>query len=560
MRYFLFIIILFNYLAITSAWPSTETNVSEFEQFKIDRLKRIRKEMTGLESQIFLHKKNLDVEQDMVVRLKLESELLNFQREYDEKRFQFIETATGQQIKETGQSKLVKKDFLQTIQELLDPALKGIKRASERPRLIQKLKDDLAEIDARLENTSKAQIELTKLQKSQEHKDLNRSIKKSLQVTTKILDELSIKKEDIQFRLLKLEQQEGSLFAVIGQMMLNFFKTKGKNLLLASLIFIFVFWILRKARDPFINVIMGRINKHSENPIRIYWVLRPIRVIYSVMTILLSMLLGIMTLYALNDWVLVTFVIIMLGALVWSSKQYFPLFFEQSKIVLNLGAIREGERVVYQGLPWKIKNLGYYCRLVNPSLAGGILRINSRELLSNFSRPISGNEPWFPTKVNDWVELSDGTFGKVILQTPEQVSIKLIGDAVKYIKTQDFLALNPLNLSNDFGLEVVLGLDYGHQELILQQVIPTIKKEIMNSLKNDFSEAQQVFKEYSVDFYQAAGSSLDIRIFLKCAGTLAPKKNLLMRLIQAHFVDVCNRHGYVIPFNQLTVHLNKELQ
>lgn len=561
MRSFLILLLIFTTLFTeTAAWADAEAELSNFEQIKIDRLKRIRKEMAGLESQVYLHKKELKSEQDMVVRLKLESELLNFQREYDQKRFQFIETATGQQIKETGQSKIVKKDFLQTIQELLDPALKGIKRASQRPRMIQKLKDDLSEIEGRLKNTNKAQEELQKLQKSDEHKELRRSIKKSLQVTKEIIKDLSIKKEDIQFRLLKLEKQEGSLFTVIGQMMLNFFKTKGKNLLLAFLIFVMVFWVLRKGRAPLIHLIMGRVNKFSKNPVRMHWVVRPMRVIYSVMTILVSLLLGIMTLYALNDWVLVTFIIIMLGAMVWSSKQYFPLFFEQSKIVLNLGAIREGERVVYQGLPWKIQNLGYYCRLVNPSLAGGILRINSKELLNNFSRPISSSEPWFPTKLNDWVELADGTYGKVILQTPEQVSIQLIGEAIKHIKTQDFLALNPLNLSNDFGLEVILGVDYSHQRVLFSDIIPTLKQEVMKLLQEQFAEDQKHFKEYSVECNQAAASSLDIRFFIKCAGPLASKKQQLSRAIQAHFVDVCNRYEYVIPFQQLTVHVNKELQ
>jgi hypothetical protein len=559
MRFLLIYLLIITTIAPLT-WATAEDEISNFEQIKIDRLKRIRKEMTGLESRVYLHKKELESEQDMVVRLKLESELLNYQREYDQKRFQFIETATGQQIKETGQSKVVKKDFLQTIQELLDPALKGIKRASERPRLIQKLKDDLSEIQGRLSSTNIAQEELQKLQKSDEHKDLRRSIKKSLQITKEIIKDLDIKKEDIQFRLLKLEKQEGSLFTVIGQMMLSFFKTKGKNLLLAFLIFIVVFWFLRKARAPFINVIMGRINKYSENPVRIHWVVRPIRVIYSVMTIIMSLLLGIMTLYALNDWVLVTFIIIMLGALVWSSKQYFPLFFEQSKIVLNLGAIREGERVVYQGLPWKIQNLGYYCRLVNPSLSGGILRINSKELLNSFSRPIGGSEPWFPTKLNDWVELSDGTFGKVVLQTPEQVSIKLIGEAIKHIKTHDFLALHPLNLSNDFGLEVILGVDYSHQNILFSKVIPTLKVEVMKLLREQFGEDQKHFKEYSVECNQAAASSLDIRFYIKCAGSLASKKQYLTRAIQGHFVDVCNRYGYVIPFQQLTVHMSKELQ
>lgn len=368
---------------------------------------------------------------------------------------------------------------------------------------------------------------------------------------------LKIQKEDIEFKLLKLKKQKGSIVSAISGLILEFFKTKGKNLVLAMISFIALFWTLKKGQSGFIKVVMNQVVKRSENPSRVSWVVRPIRVIYSVLTILLSLVVAIMTLYALDDWVLVTFIIIVIGALVWSSKHYIPIFLEQSKMVLNLGSVREGERVVYQGLPWKVQGLGYYCRLVNPALSGGFLRINTRELLHHHSRPIIGNEIWFPTKLNDWVELNDGTYGKVVTQTPEQIGVKLIGDAVKYFQTCEFLTKNPINLSNNFGLEIILGVDYQHQEIILDEVIPTIKTEISKDLEGHFPHDMEYFIECSVEFMQAGASSLDIRFFLKCAGSLASQKLAIIRKVQNSFVRVCNEKGYVIPFNQLTVHLNQ---
>jgi hypothetical protein len=544
-------------LLFSGATFAQEEEVSNFEQIKIERLKRIRKEMSALESNIYLHKKRLKTEDDMVLKLKLESELLNFQRDFDEKRFQFIETATGQHLQPSKQTKLEKKDFLQDIQDLLDPAIKGIKKASERPRRIQKLNDDLVDIQNRLDAANAAEAKIKQLQEKGKNPELKRPLKKSLQATQEIVKELEIQKEDIQFKLLKLKQSKGSLVTEISNMIFSFFKTKGKNLLLAIISFILFFWLLKKGQASFIRLLMGRVTKAVENPARVQWVIRPIRVIYSVMTLIVSLVMGIMTLYALNDWVLVTFIIIVLGALIWSSKQYFPMFFEQSKIVLNLGAIREGERIIFQGLPWKIQSLGYYCRLVNPALSGGYLRINTRELLHHNSRPIHGNEPWFPTKLNDWVELSDGTFGKVTMQTPEQVAVKLIGDATKFIPTNEFVNLRPLNLSNNFGLEIILGVDYQHQEKMLNEVLPNLKDEIIQGLEAKFPHDKSHFMEYNVEFYQAGGSSLDVRFFIKCAGPVAAKKLILSRAIQTLFVEVCNKHGYVIPFNQLTVHMSQ---
>lgn len=544
-------------LFVFNAYSQSENSVDKFEKIKTERLKRIRREMIQVESQMFSLKKRIESEQDMVAKLKLESQLLEFQNEYDQKSTQFIETATGQYFSTNKQPIIDKKDISQDIQDLLGPALKGIKKASERPRKIQKLEEDLADVSKRLEEIEIAHKKLEELKTDPELKELKRSINKSLNVITSTEKELKIQKEDIEFKLLKLRNQKGSIVTAISNLILNFFKSKGKNLILALLSFMFLFWVLKKGQSGFIRIIMGQVTKRAENPARVSWVVRPIRVIYSVMTILLSLVVAIMTLYALDDWVLVTFIIILIGAFVWSSKQYIPIFLEQSKMVLNLGSVREGERVVYNGLSWKVQGLGYYCRLVNPALSGGFLRINTRELLHSHSRPIIGNEIWFPTRLNDWVELNDGTYGKVVTQTPEQVAVKLIGDAVKFFSTTDFVSLNPINLSNNFGLEVVLGIDYQHQAIILDEIIPNLKNQVSSDLEEAFANDSKHFIECSVEFMQANTSSLDIRFFIKCAGPLASQKSALVRKIQTSFVQVCNDKGYVIPFNQLTVHLNQ---
>jgi hypothetical protein len=257
----------------------------------------------------------------------------------------------------------------------------------------------------------------------------------------------------------------------------------------------------------------------------------------------------------MNDWVLVTLILFVLGALVWSSKQYLPVFFEQSKIVLNLGAIRENEVVIYEGVAWKLKSLGYYCRLENPLLTGGSLRISTKELLAFHSRPVQKNEPWFPTKTNDWVILDDKTFGKVTFQSPEQVVIRMLGGANKFLKLDQFLNLNPLNLSNGYGIEQIIGVDYGHQDLLLTNVVPNFKEKLQLYIKDFLKEEYKFVKEFQIEFNNTGASSLDIRFFIVCSGELAAKKRMLERRINMGFVEVCNEFNYVIPFSQMTVHM-----
>jgi hypothetical protein len=68
------------------------------------------------------------------------------------------------------------------------------------------------------------------------------------------------------------------------------------------------------------------------------------------------------------------------------------------------------------------------------------------------------------------VLLPDGAFGHVLQQTVELVRLKVLGSTVQFSAT-DFLQLNVRNLSREgFGVIVVFGIDYQHQEISLDQV------------------------------------------------------------------------------------------
>lgn len=535
------------------------TDVDDFAQIKLDRLKRIRRELIQLESKIFLNKKKINDEDDMVVKLKLESELESYQQEYDQKKLLFIETLSGYTVTSSKAKKKKKEKTLgDDIQEILEPAMTGIRAISERPREIQKLQEKIKDLKLKIEDTENAKSKLVNANKDDKYKVFKRVIKKSIKRLDQTIKDYKIQLEDSQFKLIKLENNKGSFVGAFSNIIFDFLKTKGKNLGLALSAFIFLFWLFGSIKNKVIGFFVNRIVRLGRPQDKSLWFVRPIKVIYSVLGFLLALSVSIMILYVLNDWVLVTFIIFILGAVVWSSKHYFPIFFEQSKIVLNLGTIRENEVVIYNHVPWRLKALGYYCRLENPSLTGGTLRISSKELMNYHSRPIVDNEPWFPTRTTDWVVLTDGTYGKVTFQSPEQIVVRLIGGAYKHFKLDQFLSLNPLNLSKGYGIEQIIGVDYQHQKPLLDEVIPRFKDKIQNYLKEFLGEEYKHIKEFMVEYQNAGSSSLDIRFFLICAGELGAKKLLLERRIQMGFVDVCNEFGYIIPFQQVTVHMNNK--
>lgn len=527
-----------------------------FEQIKMERLVRIRSEIVETQNQIYSIKRQLKSETDSISKLKQESDLEKLELKQDQLRFQFIETVSNINLEKKPEQS-VKTDLSEDIKQIIDPVITGFKKISERPREIQNLKEKIDFYKARIKDAKKAIQALKAYLEKLEDKSLKITIEKSIKLSKGVKKEFEIQLEDAQFNLIKLEKNEESIVTTFGGVIFDFIKTKGKNLILALLVFGLFFWGLSLGQDKIISLVMSKIRQEAQYPGQVHWMIRPLKVAYGLFTFITAFFFGVTTLYVLNDWVLVTLILFMLAAIIWSSKHYIPQYFEQFKIVLNLGAVREGERLVYNDLPWKIKALGYYCRLVNPALSGGFIRVSSKELLSLHSRPVGDTEPWFPTRKDDWVELSDGTFGKVVLQTPELVEIKMIGDEHKYLPTKDFIGMNPINLSQGFAIEFDFGVDYSHQKVIFTELIPNFINIIKERIDEDFKENKAYFKELSIDFKSAGASSLDLRFFLKCDGPLAAQKRHLARKINSYFVEVCNTHDYIIPFNQLTVHMQK---
>ena len=133
--------------------------------------------------------------------------------------------------------------------------------------------------------------------------------------------------------------------------------------------------------------------------------------------------------------------------------------------------------------------------------------------------------------------------------------MKTLGGENIVYQANKFYEKEPKNLSNGFAVEFLFGLDYAHQAILFSEVIPTFKEAIDEYIPKSFPQLTESIIDFSIEFSQAGASSLDLRIFLKCKGTAASKKQALTRAIQSELVRVCTEKGYVIPFNQLTVHM-----
>lgn len=158
-------------------------------------------------------------------------------------------------------------------------------------------------------------------------------------------------------------------------------------------------------------------------------------------------------------------------------------------MILNLGPVRQNERIIFEGIPWQVQKVHIYTSLINPALEGDKIRLPMRDLINLHSRPNGEDELWFPCRKDDWVLLSDDTFGKVLQQTPDYVNIVKLGGTRKVIPAVEFLSLHPANLSKNFRLEVPFGIDYSHQKISIFKV-PKILEVTVHQAEITTSESE----------------------------------------------------------------------
>jgi small-conductance mechanosensitive channel len=325
-----------------------------------------------------------------------------------------------------------------------------------------------------------------------------------------------------------------------------FFRSRGRNILLAALAFACT-WLLFHRLHGWVQRVSLLRRKRRTFSARLF------NVVYTFLTVFGATVSFLLVLYLFEDWVLLTLALLILFGIAWSSKHTLPDYVKEAVLLLNLGSVREGDRVIYNGVPWLVRSLGFDTHLANSELMGGNLHLPLRDFLDLRSRPFEPDEPWFPTRMGDWVLLDNDTLGKVILQTPEVVRVVLLGGSRRTFSLQDFLTQSLTVLSTGFRLAVQFGLDYQHQARITHEIPATLESSLREALARE-GYAKDIVN-LKVEFAEAGASSLNLCVLADFAGTAASSYHVLRHAIQCICVDACNVYGWVIPFPQVTLHM-----
>lgn len=437
-------------------------------------------------------------------------------------------------------------DWQEELLSLMRPLFSELRQLTERPRAIERLRQDRAVVTERLQVVEQALANIAAIASAELDEVARDRLTELRQSWLDRQADLLRQQGIIELQLGNLLEREETVYEQAQRAVREFFVGRGLTLLLAVGAFGVTFLALHGA--------MTRILRFRERRRSVRRSLRTriALLAYRLFATLVAILVFLMVLYAAGDLVLFGLALIVLLALMLGFRTYLPRYMAEARLFLNAGQVREGERVIYRGIPWRVGTIGYYARLVNPELDNGLLLLPLAELESLISRPTPEDEPWFPTRPGEYVLLSDGTFALVERQTPEVVQLRILGNTTIYATT-DFLAGNPRNLSRgSYVCSAVFGIDYGHQAIATGEA-PQILHDGIAAALADSPVAEHV-EDVMVEFREAASSSLDYQIVVTVNGAAAAFYFKVGRIIQKACVDVCNRNGWVIPFNQITVH------
>jgi hypothetical protein len=487
----------------------------------------------------------LDAETNEVSREAAVEKLEKETRELNGLLLEFRESAAGVDIGLFEEKPSEPFSWQQKLGELLEPILAALEEATATSRRIADLREEAETFGERAEAASTAAARVEDLLAAAGDPALVEALEEQLGTWRERENLARSRMESARLQLENLEEQQEGVLGGTTRFIRDFVQQRGLNLLLGVGAALAVFFAVR------LVLAVARRFRKTENPRN--FGSRVFVVTANLLSVLGAVAAMLAAFSVTGDVFLFSFVLLFLLGVAWGGVKVLPQFVESLKLILNIGMVKEGERIVFDGVPWQVESLGFKSRLRNRRLGDAVQILPVRELVGHHSRPWCEGETEFPCEAGDWVQLSDGRVGRVAIQNPGQVVLEELGGAPVTFPTPDFLELAPRNLSAaSFRVETRFGVDYRHQG----ESTGPIPADMERAVREGVSAlvGADAVRSARVRFAAAGPSSLDYEVEVDLDGSVAPEHETVRYALQRILVDRCNENGWVIPFQQLTIH------
>lgn len=483
---------------------------------------------------------------DEVSKSELRTKLAQNHNDIEEIKTKFHRIALGVDDSIFKQDATQSFDLQKELIQLAQPVISELKAATADSRALEELRQEKLVHEERRDLAHEAVANLSDILKLDLDPGLHDRLVGSRTLWERRETDAHNQLTAIEHQIIQNTPKKEALLSRTRDGAMNFFRSRGLNLFLGLAAFGGVMllmrgfaWLFRKFRPE------RRHRRFGDRLGSLVWQFLTVIGAISAMMYVFNMT---------ADWFLLSLTVIFLLGMGWAGFQTIPQYLALIRIMLNLGAVKENERIVFDDIPWKVTGIGFVTKLVNPDLDGGCMQLPTRMIVGHHSRPAGKDEEWFPCRQGDWILLSEGTFGRVAYQTPSMVQIVRPGGTQKLFPTTDFLSLHPQVLSTGFRIEIDFALDYCHRDIAGGEVLEKMRNASEDHLSDFLGERLQ---KVQVEIGATASSSIDFRILADCSGEAASRWEHIPRELRQALIQLCNHEGWTMPFHQVTLHRGK---
>jgi len=526
----------------------------DVEHSEIDPLVLARRQSEGirvtagvlgdLESRLVVLEARLETEADPIRAAELKEESDTLSAELEQRRRDLVELATGLDLDRLDDPTSGMASFEAELGELLAPLVNELKSATERPRQIEHLNAELEQLRSRVGYLGEAVKKITERRSDTENLQVKRQLRYTEAYLLRRIAETTGDMDIATTRLAALRSTEGrDLLASTEQVVRSFFARRGRNVFYAFAAFMLTILMGRAVRGTFMAIISRTRLGPNSSVARIAEMM-----IYVVSGVLALLAVG-GVLFTSGDWVLLSLYAVGLIGIFWGARAALANLAAELRLLMNVGPVRLGERVVLDGVPWRVASLHLVSYLENPAFRGTRLRLPLSSLIDMTSRPCGDDEPWFPSQVGDWVLFEDRA-AQVTSQSPEFVTLTLDASA-RTVPTGDWIATSVCNLSSGFKHRVTLLLDHDHLDAALNEAPDAVSEAAKKAVA--VHRASSSLVGIAADFDGVGETGLQIELEADFNGTGAPYWEELNEVLQAAVVRCCAERGWRLARPRLSV-------
>lgn len=531
----------------SGAWAQESENSNEHVESDdtLATLQKITKLRSARQVQIKEIERQLRSSPSDSEKKELQHDLSELSKELATLKENFVEIAAGISFSAISDKQEQGFNLQAEMLSLMEPVVREMKHMTSEVRKKSDIREEITFYKTRIPKANVAIKNVSALIEIAKDKALKAYLQDILSDWKRQLANMESQLQALELQLNRIESAETSFSDASQTYLKSFFQKRGLYLTQALLVVAVILLLSRYSHKLIMRLVPGYRMEHRSFRIRL------LDLVHRMITIALTIAGPMVVFYFNEDWVLFSLGVLLLLGAAWTLRTAIPRYWQQIRIYLNIGSVREGERILFEGLPWRVKKIDIFTLLENPD-AGISQRIAIEQLVDLKSRPMRNDEPWFPCRKEDWVLLSDGVRGKVVGISHEFVELVERGGAHKTYLTQDFLGQSPRNLSIDFRLKETIGVSYDLQSISTTSMLQILRNHLLKRIEAEGYLPDLV--QLNVEFQSANTSSLDIVVIADFKGVHAPLYNRLRRAIQRWCVDACTENNWEIPFTQLTLH------